>query len=112
MKGLIWLAALLILLGGVRFSPERRATFDEEEVKCEEAVAHLAECCGNLHAKQFFCEFISGNGCGGGREPDFDISESRFVRDQSCAELNQNDVCAWAADVAAHPDITPSEESL
>lgn len=112
MKALIALAGLLIALGAVGSSPSRDSTFRQDEVECEEAVAHLVECCPTLHAQQFFCDHIAAFGCSPGRYPDFAESQSRAIREQSCAEMHEADTCSWAAAVAAQPDTPPPSEGL
>lgn len=80
--------ALLLLLYGV--TPGRTSGFREDEVQCEEAKAHVLDCCdpftGHLE-----CEF-EDRGCGV-TYPDLEVAESRSLRGQSCDEIRRHGTC-------------------
>ena len=84
-----WLAplALAALIGG---GLHTRAAFREDEVQCEETVAHLESCCPNFDPGLVSCEYVQGcsSAC-----PDLDATESRELRELDCAELRNGDHC-------------------
>ena len=66
--------------------------FHEDELACEQAVAHLDTCCPEV-ARTIRCEFVQGSGgCDGAAYvpstyPDLDTYESKCLRKKSCDEL-------------------------
>ncbi len=71
--------------------------FEETELQCEEAYAHLESCCGDLH-EAMSCR-VSG-GCSGS-EPILEVSESRCIRKLSCDEIQDRGMCnedTWRSD--------------
>jgi hypothetical protein len=63
----------------------------QDELDCEEAVAHLKECCPNFPTYRVSCVYQS-NGCES-NGPDIDMAQSQCARDRSCSELVQAGVC-------------------
>lgn len=63
------------------------AALNEDQLHCEEAVAHLDECCPNFRADQLSCQHEEPAGCGCGREVDLDLSASEAVLALDCEEL-------------------------
>lgn len=87
--------------------------FEQDQVECEEAVAHLVECCPELRPEWFFCERLEPfSGCGDAREPDIDLEKSRVIRGRSCAELRDADWCSWARKVAAQEPSGQGSDGL
>lgn len=108
MKGLIVLAASLIFLGVVGSSRPPHAQFEQAEVQCEEAVAHLAACCPELRPETFFCEHVVAVGCGSDRYPDFSETTSKFLRSLSCQEIHASDLCNTAHSLVV---VQPSDSN-
>jgi hypothetical protein len=82
-------ASIAIFVGAVGPS---RAGFNEQEIECEEAVAHVSECCSELAGHQFACTY-SDDGCFIDTAPDFDVDDSRCIRSRSCNTLRAQGVC-------------------
>jgi hypothetical protein len=68
------------------------AGFREDEVQCEEAFAHLLECCDEF-TSNLQCYF-SDQGCDSPTYPDLDVVESRHVQSLSCSEIRATDYCS------------------
>jgi hypothetical protein len=64
----------------------------EEEVECQEAVAHLMHCCPGLTVQPNACDY-SGEACSGGTVPAFSATTSRCIRAKSCAQLADDGLC-------------------
>lgn len=65
--------------------------FTEEAVLCEEAAAHLSECCPSFEPTFLRCETPSfPTGCA---EVDAKTEESRCIVKRSCAELRADGTC-------------------
>jgi hypothetical protein len=79
---------LAILIGG---GHPLAQGFREDEVQCEETVAHLADCCSDFDPHAIDCKYISG--CDSDTYPVFTVAESRCIRDKSCAEVRRDGVC-------------------
>ena len=79
-----------LLLSGVG---QPVAGFREDEVQCEEAAAHLRDCCDDF-SSNLAC-YYSSNGCDSPVYPDLDIDESRHVQRMSCAEIRASDYCSF-----------------
>lgn len=84
------LTALLTLTCGIR----------EDELRCEEAVAHLVDCCPGFDPKKVDCYFVSG-GCDVAY-PVLDIQESRCISAMRCEEVVSAGICSRAQ--TAQPD--------
>jgi hypothetical protein len=79
---------VILLLSGV--GPV--AGFREDEVQCEEAHAHLLECCDEFRSN-LQCYFHDP-GCDPPTYPDLDVAESRHVQSLSCSEIRASDYCS------------------
>ncbi|HEY3450198.1 MAG TPA: hypothetical protein VGK67_27840 [Myxococcales bacterium] len=79
----VGLTALLALTCGIR----------EDELRCEEAVAHLADCCPGFDPTQIDCYYSTGCGT---IYPVIDIQESRCVSGMKCEDLVAAGVCSRA----------------
>ncbi len=86
----VGLTALLTLTCGIR----------EDELRCEEAVAHLVDCCPGFDAQQVDCYFVE-SGCDVAY-PVLDIEESRCIAGKPCADVVSSGICSRAQ--AAQPD--------
>lgn len=82
---------------------EDDSQFHEDVIWCEEAAAHLQECCGTaFDPKQIACVhyFEQDTGCGDTttqtQDPAFTTDESRCLRGQSCDQIRAADICARA----------------
>jgi hypothetical protein len=87
MKRKRWLRAGLAVLGVIALTGAEQ--LDPGEIHCEEAVKHLAECCGESF--QFY-DCTAGRGCDGKR-PDLDDPLASNVRDSSCEQLIAQGAC-------------------
>jgi hypothetical protein len=69
----------------------------EAELDCEDAMAHLGNCCLGFDPQRFQCA-DEPNGCrpGVGVSPAFDLATSECIRGESCSELVQSGVCTRA----------------
>jgi hypothetical protein len=68
--------------------------FREDEMDCEQAVAHLETCCGHIDVAQSACTHQSA---GGLITPTaLTADESRCVLGESCEGLRSNGVCGRA----------------
>lgn len=77
----------------------------QDEFLCEEAHAHLTECCPGFHTESNVCE--QADGCGGdGSYPALTPTESNCVREKSCAELVAQGICSRAASMQARYTTT------
>jgi hypothetical protein len=98
----IALGVVLLLLSSAL--GQRNPGIREDEVQCEETVAHLAECCPGLNPERFRCEHVAADGCTGGTEPDFDIELSRKLRRLDCEDLQAGNWCSYEP-----PDMTTGD---
>ncbi len=86
--------------------------FREDTLTCEEALAHLQECCPAFDPAAVACRhyYASNSGCGTStenrEEPAFDLSESRCIRNRSCADLVGDNVCPRAQKAVQYIDRT------
>jgi hypothetical protein len=86
----------LVASGGLR----------EDEIDCEEAVAHLDECCpGFAKATSMSCTF--GTGCEQSL-PELTVDESRCVTAASCDEIRSRNLCETLKHVMS-PDDAPAD---
>jgi hypothetical protein len=79
---------LVLLVYGA--TPLRTSGFREDEVQCEEAKAHVLDCCDPFTG-HLACEF-DDRGCGV-TYPNLDVEESRALRHRSCDELRGDGTC-------------------
>ena len=82
--------------------------FREDVISCEEAVAHLEECCPEFRASNVECRyyFRRDEGCLGPDSttrvvPDIPLGESRCIRDETCDGLRSKGLCNYGQ---ASPD--------
>jgi hypothetical protein len=80
--------ALVLLLYGA--APLSTSGLREDEVQCEEAKAHLLDCCAPFTGL-LDCEFID-HGCGA-TYPNLDVEQSRELQRRSCDDLRANGSC-------------------
>lgn len=79
--------------------------FREDELTCEQAVAHLMDCCPDTSFREVACEHVNAKGCDQSSTdeifPDLRTDQARCVRAKSCDELRQSlcrDVSAGSYD--------------
>ena len=65
----------------------------EDELRCEEAAAHLAECCAGFMPSILDCTFVPADGCSPPHEPSISIENSRCIDGLSCEQINKTDLC-------------------
>jgi hypothetical protein len=76
----------------------------QDELDCEQAVAHLQECCPDFGTATIAC--VSSRGCDVS-EPALSIQESQCVIDRACADLVASGLCAATHDLESpHEDDT------
>ena len=75
----VWLGA-----GGIR----------EDEFQCEQAVAHLHDCCPDLDPGAVSCSFSSS--CGATLFTTFSVEESQCIQDASCEAILRGHLCERA----------------
>jgi len=78
----------------------------EEELKCEEAVAHLDECCSSIDPADFDCH-VRWDGCDPPEQKEIDVDESECIRELSCSQLRDRGVCDRAANVEGYSRVCP-----
>ena len=66
----------------------------EDELRCEEAVAHLVDCCPGFDAKRVDCYFTP-TGCST-TYPVIDIQESRCIEGLKCDQIVAAGICSRA----------------
>lgn len=85
------LTALLptaIAAGGIR----------EDEFHCEEAVAHLVDCCPALSAHAVHCTHEAG--CGGGTLVALSTGDSACIQELDCADIVAAQICERVAQLS------------
>lgn len=103
---------LITLLLACGDKEEDSDQFREDTLTCEEALAHLQECCPNFDPMAVACRyyFSSDSGCGTSEvnreEPAFSLSESRCIRNKSCADLQGQNICPRAQKAVQYIDRT------
>lgn len=78
----------------------------EDEIECEEAASHLADCCPGFQPSTLACRYHEGS-CGT-TFPDLTATEGACIRSRSCDDLVSSGVCAKAAaaaDAGAHEKL-------
>lgn len=80
--------------------------FREDVIGCEEALAHLDECCPERVSARVKCiyYFHRNEGCLGPDsverlEPELEVGESRCIRDTSCIRLRDIGLCNYGRPV-------------
>jgi hypothetical protein len=83
--------------------------FDERTFECENAAAHLEECCPGFAAAPSLCP--QAFGCGG--EPLFELSnaESECIKGLDCGDVRSRGVCGKVSDLVAQGKRRPSTGS-
>lgn len=78
--------------------------FDERTFECENAVAHLAECCSRFTAAPSLCPQVFG--CGG--EPSLELSsaESACIKGLECSDVRSRGLCSKAEALVAQGKST------
>ena len=106
---LIFRFAPLVIVLTLSSSLVRGTGFREDEVVCEEAVAHIADCCPDFDPQagpegaRVSCEYDE-SACDA-RLPDLSADESACIRELSCAELKERGICEYRArPVDSDPD--------
>lgn len=104
--------ALVIACGGEKDDDQ----FREDTLTCEEALAHLQDCCPGFDAAAVACRYyyVSQQGCAAPSEdreqPAFDLAESRCIRNTSCADVRADaaggSVCARSQKAVQYIDRT------
>jgi hypothetical protein len=74
---------------------------DEDELVCEDAVAHLSDCCPGLDPVRFSCQ--GDTACGGDGVPSITARAGDCVRSRSCSELITAGVCAGLTRLSYQP---------
>jgi hypothetical protein len=106
-----YLLAVVAVIGLVTCGPALR----EDELQCEEAVAHLDECCPGFHPTVAqYCQFTYST-CGSDY-PALRVDESECIRKTDCTHLREQTICERAAkanrstletDGSARPAVCP-----
>lgn len=69
----------------------------EDELRCEEAVAHLVDCCPAFHKELVDCTYFPGSssssGCNTGHRPDIAIEAARCITALDCPSIQRTDYC-------------------
>jgi hypothetical protein len=89
---------LAIVLGGVL-----PGALHEDQLECEEAIAHLDECCA------IQAPLVCGDGCS---SVTLSLETSECIQDRSCEEILATNICARVVDLsktAADGGITGQE---
>lgn len=63
----------------------------EDEFACEEAAAHLDDCCPQVDTQSIDCDYWSG--CGSTNPTLLTISESQCITDLDCDTLVESGIC-------------------
>jgi hypothetical protein len=84
----------------------------DDELSCEEAAKHLADCCPGIDVQALNCTFASNvDGQGVDSYPDFSVPESQCIDGESCDTLQGSGVCDRAFDLAM-ADYDNAEHNL
>jgi hypothetical protein len=104
-------AAVVAVTFAVRAGLPDDSNFRPDVLSCEDAVAHLAECCPQFdpHAVQCFYSFQVLSGCGDDLSTDqvapaLSPDESACIRAMSCDALRNSTVCARAQKATPYVD--------
>jgi hypothetical protein len=68
----------------------------QDEFSCEDAVAHLQQCCPDFPGTNIQCVYNDNDGCGA-TYPDLDVDLSTCIRNEDCPTLRSSGVCTRAA---------------
>lgn len=97
-------AAIAILVG---LGPALCGSADTDKVVflCEEAFAHLKECCPNFTATALGYCHADSPGCDGvDSYPALGVNDSNCIRGMTCDELVSKGICARAASAQVQPN--------
>ena len=75
--------------------------FDEKEVDCEDAVAHLKECCTSDAPTHVRCR-VEDHGCDSTTYPSLTSDEATCILQQSCNAIVKGQMCARAEAAAGY----------
>ena len=81
-RTLFTLPVLVLLALGVRGG--RAPGLREDEVHCEEALAHVEACCGDGYASNLTCAYVDHGDCNPPTYPDLSADESRVLENDRC----------------------------
>lgn len=90
-----------IVLGAVIFLVFACGGIDDNELKCEEAVAHLEDCCPGVDARRFTCD--NEQTCVPSSTPDFYEKASECITSRTCDELKNQGKCDAFEAIANDP---------
>src|SRR5689334_8220548 len=65
---------------------------NEDDLRCEQAVAHLSDCCPGFDPQQFAC---ASGGCGGSDQRGIEYQDSLCIVSLDCAALQAKGICEW-----------------
>ena len=75
----------------------------EDELRCEEAVAHLDDCCNDFDPTQLSCRFLEG--CSGTDDDltltDFSVAQSECITELSCSRIRLAGLCLLPSEDAS-----------
>jgi hypothetical protein len=98
------IVGLLLACNGIR----------EDEFACENAVAHLQQCCPGFTGSNIACIYEPPPvSCGGsdpvsqGESPDLDLEQSACIRAATCDQLRSSGACDRAAATSSNLDVCP-----
>jgi hypothetical protein len=86
-----WMRRVLGLTVGAVGFLTLSAEVNPDELDCEQAVAHLAECCPDVRPSMFFCQHVSG--CGSSQAPDFTADDSQCILALDCNGVQAQGLC-------------------
>jgi hypothetical protein len=88
--------------------------FREDEVECEQAIAHVAECCPDFHAGEVDCTYTDHIDCNdnvtGTEYPALSIDDSHCLQKKRCDELVTSGDCTRAQAARARDAGAPGTE--
>ncbi len=77
----------------------------EDELECEQALAHLHECCVKRDFSEISCRTTAG--CGSTTYPTYPTVVAVCIQEKSCAELAAEGICDRA--FSAEPRVAPAD---
>jgi hypothetical protein len=104
-RSMLLMPIVVLLSLGLRVIPE--PGLREDEVQCEEARAHLEECCP-VYEGNVACQFVDPGACEAATYPDLDTDESRLMQSLSCNDVVARGLCTLEFDHSAPPDAEDS----
>jgi hypothetical protein len=96
-----------LLLAGVAMATGAFSNLHENELECEEALAHADDCCSDILTEDFVCR---SEGCGD-VEPAFDLRESECIQDLDCDAMRDGGYCERIVARMYDPNATTSTSS-